>query len=128
MSIIELANIIDEGNILSFCLENKSYLQVFFKEYSAFLMKIDWHYFLIQILEIQDSWNKQQIICIRSNLQAFYKAVYHKQIYLKFNDLKEFHRFAQQIKGIKYYKPILKNFPEIKKYAFKLYRKNIIGF
>lgn len=125
---MDLEHVLNEDTIFEKCLENQQYLAEFLITYKEYVKKIDWHYFLIMILESYSSWNDFNIYCIKMNLQSFYKAVSKKQIELCFADLKEMHLFVQNARGRKYYKPLLEHFPEIKGYAFKLYRKNIIGF
>lgn len=127
---MDLATIqmMDEDNILEQCLQDKDFLETFFKKYTDFLQRIDWNYFLIAVLDTQNTWDDITIKCIKSNLQALYKAVLKNKVKLDYSDLKQFHKLASNIKGKTYYKPLLTNFPEIKGYAFKLYRKNIIGF
>lgn len=125
---MDLQTVLDEENILDKCLKDMTYLASFISEYEKYLNKIDWIYFLIVIIDSQNTWNDIHIQCIKSNLHIFYNAIYNKKININYKQLKELHSFAQQTKGKKYYKQILYKFPEIKKYAFKLYRKNIIEF
>ncbi len=124
----ELSYALDEGSIFEKCLNHPKYLEFFLTEFNEHLNKVDWQYFIIVIVDAIESLHTQQLLNIKKNLEIFYHAIRNNKIYLKFNDLKDFHCFAQQMKGNDYYKPLLKHFPEIKGYAFKLYRKNIIGF